>query len=112
MKKPIEHFFNDIDDPSVAVTLSHYVLPNPISVSEELMRHAPWKEVSAAFVICEKDLSMGTAIQERMTDRSRGGSWQVFRLAAGHCPFHSMLEDVTGLIEHFAMALVKAENIG
>jgi hypothetical protein len=94
-------FYNDID-PKHAEELAKKNVTHNTATFPHKVSHAPWKDISTTYVLCEKDMAIFFDLQKDMVkDAIENGAATLVTdtYDSGHCPFLSMPVEVIGIVE-------------
>lgn len=86
-----EIFYNDIDDDAWKKQVSSELKPHALDSFSRNVTWEPYRTISSAYLLCEKDMAIPAVAQEAMIKDA--GITQVVRLNASHSPWVSRTDE-------------------
>lgn len=99
-------FYNDVEDKGLVEEMGRNLQSMSIGAFRSKLTRAAWEYTPATLVVCEQDMCIKLAGMEKRLQYARGkcpGAFdRVERCKAGHAPFLSMPDRVTGILRRAA----------
>jgi len=97
LQEPERVLYNDCtpEQTLAAMTLVH---PQSMATFEQPLRHASWRDIPSAYIVCDRDEAIPPEIQKAMAAQAS----RVEHLDAGHSPFLSRPHELSELIAKLA----------
>ncbi|KAH6868194.1 Alpha/beta hydrolase fold-1 [Alternaria rosae] len=96
-------FYSDLPLDEQAYWFSQ-IQPHSLASAYAKTTGAAWKNIPSSYLVCEEDKSMPVIAQDKMIEvvRAEGAEVQVTRLACGHSPFLSRVQETVQWVRRVA----------